>query len=325
MNPFTYEDRPMNRKPILLAILLRTGAGAVRLVVTFFIVVLIALLPSLFQINRMFISRDQMFQEFTTSVNRYFEAVRYSFSHLMEGKLGTYQLSNGDMREISWQDLSRYISISSTYYVSAIVLSLILGLALALLVMVLRRKKRGVFEIFSFLLISIPDFLLALLLQIAVVQLYKHTGLKLFKIATAGSGTAYFLPILTLSIFPLVYIFRTAKHSFERILEEPYVQTAYSKGLSKWLVLLHHLLPNGLITVLQNMPTILMLTLSNLVIVEYLYSSFGLTGFIMKYGYTSTDVILLSVLSFWFMVEIILTINQWILSRLQKGNQEVRI
>lgn len=76
----------------------------------------------------------------------------------------------------------------------------------------------------------IPDFLLVLMLQIAVVYVNKSLGIKTFKVASSSiDNPAIFLPIFTLIIIPIIYLVRSLTEKTSEIAAERISIPAYQR------------------------------------------------------------------------------------------------
>ncbi|MGN7399745.1 ABC transporter permease subunit [Cytobacillus praedii] len=143
----------------------------------------------------------------------------------------------------------------------------------------------------------VPDFLLVLMLQIAVVYVNKNLGVKTFKVASSSiDDPAIFLPILTLIIIPAIYLVRSLSEATSEITAEDYILLAKSKGLSKKYIYFFHVTTNVLPFLKADLHKVLSIMIGNLFIVEYLYNTRGLTSLIflhsIKFGYQYNLVII---------------------------------
>jgi peptide/nickel transport system permease protein len=113
---------------------------------------------------------------------------------------------------------------------------------------------------FSFLGLATPVFWLALMAQVAVVQIYERTGHRLFPIANLssvdpGTGLDFWvdrahhlvLPVLVLSIASIAGYSRYMRAAMLEVINSDYVRTARAKGLSERSVTMKHALRNALI------------------------------------------------------------------------------
>lgn len=69
----------------------------------------------------------------------------------------------------------------------------------------------------------------------------------LFDVVAFGDSQPYTLPILCLSVMPIILSLRILLFHMEEEWEEPYIENAKSKGLTRLYILIHHIMPNTLI------------------------------------------------------------------------------
>jgi peptide/nickel transport system permease protein len=113
---------------------------------------------------------------------------------------------------------------------------------------------------FSFLGLATPVFWLALMAQVAVVQVYERTGHRLFPIASLSSvdpGTGFdfwidrahhlVLPVLVLMVAGIAGYSRYMRAAMLEVINSDYVRTARAKGLDERKVTMKHALRNALI------------------------------------------------------------------------------
>jgi peptide/nickel transport system permease protein len=113
---------------------------------------------------------------------------------------------------------------------------------------------------FSFLGLATPVFWLALMCQVAVVQIYERTGHRLFPIANLnsvdpGTGIDFWidrahhlvLPVFVLCVAGIAGYSRYMRAAMLEVINSDYVRTARAKGLSERRVTMKHALRNALI------------------------------------------------------------------------------
>lgn len=97
---------------------------------------------------------------------------------------------------------------------------------------------------------SIPSFWLGTMLILAFA-----IAIPIFPTSGRGEGLFYerlnhiILPAATVALAAIGYNSRIVRSATLDVISQPYVMTAYSKGLSTWHVLLRHVLPNTLIPI----------------------------------------------------------------------------
>ena len=96
------------------------------------------------------------------------------------------------------------------------------------------------------------------------------------------------LPTLVLAARPLAQITRISFHALREVLDQDYVRTAHSKGLSRGRVLFGHVLRNAAIPILTTVAVSLRFSLSSLPLVE-LYFGWPGAGFSLLKGIAQRD------------------------------------
>lgn len=157
---------------------------------------------------------------------------------------------------------------------------------------------------FSMVGVSIPDFAIGLFLMLII-------GVQLRWLPTAGieevrlSVTKWqsfvdhlrhlILPGLTLSFMYTATFTEHVRNTLGGVLNENYVRTARSKGLSEWRVITKHALRNCLLPILAAVFSSLPYFLSGIVVVEYLYAFPGIGLFVQQSlrGYGDFHVVLM--------------------------------
>lgn len=135
-----------------------------------------------------------------------------------------------------------------------------------------KTKKSFIFEIIFLFLSSTPIFIIGFILQY-----YLAYRLKIFKI----SGSLN-LPILTLSLSISGSIYKITHNNMIDTLKQPYILTAYSKGLSTTKVVFKHALKNALILILAQIGLIFIYLINGAVITEYIFNLQGIGKLILK-------------------------------------------
>jgi uncharacterized protein len=129
--------------------------------------------------------------------------------------------------------------------------------------------------------ISIPSFFLALLLQIADIKFYQHTGTGLFPIHGIGGYRKSLMPhivppALVLAARPLAHITRVTFVSISEIMSRDFVRTARAKGLGQRSVFWKHMLRNAGVSILTAVIVSLRFALGSLPVVEIFFDWPGL-------------------------------------------------
>ncbi len=234
------------------------------------------------------IARERAIQNLDSSPAReYF----FWLGEIVKGNFGTVGGTEGagfPLSTILWQRLKVSFSLIASSLILAIFLGLVMGVFSAL------RPKNFLTKVFSYINIlgvSIPDFALGILLLIVfAVQLrwlpsggyqgiiYDETGFGLI----LDRLKHLILPAITLSFGYIAIFGEHVKTSLSIVMQEDYIRTARSKGLSERLVVIKHALRNSLIPILASIFSSLPFFLGGIVVVEHLFSWPGLGSFIFR-------------------------------------------
>ncbi|MBN1485872.1 MAG: ABC transporter permease [Chloroflexia bacterium] len=136
--------------------------------------------------------------------------------------------------------------------------------------------------------ISVPSFLLGVILQAAVVRGYRlSAGVRILPVGGFGWDLHLVLPTLVLIARPLAQISRVTFTTLSRLLEEDFVRTARSKGAPPLQVNVRHILRNAAVPIITAIGVSLRFSLSSLPVVEILFSWPGI-GYVFFLGISRT-------------------------------------
>ena len=154
----------------------------------------------------------------------------------------------------------------------AAVFAWVLGIVCGIIAAV---KKDGIldrlFMGFSLLGVSIPVFMVAMLLQYFIA--YK---LKWVDISGVKDWTGFILPAIALGWNSAGSIARLTRSTLVEVLQEDYIDTAKAKGLGRSAVILLHALRNAMLPVITMMAIQISSLLSGAVITETIFSINGI-------------------------------------------------
>ncbi|MGE0981683.1 ABC transporter permease subunit [Bacillus sp. Ab-1751] len=131
---------------------------------------------------------------------------------------------------------------------------------------------------------SIPDLLLIFVLQLFFVWVFKQTGLNIVNIYAMNDKQVYFLPILCMTIVPMLHFFRIMVLFLLDEKNKPYVEFARAKGLSNRYILYVHLFRNVMYHLLNHLQSIFLFMISSLLMVEAAFNIHGYMSFLVKPG-----------------------------------------
>lgn len=118
---------------------------------------------------------------------------------------------------------------------------------------------------------SIPSFWLGLLLII-----YVAANISFFPIGGAGSWRHLILPGFTLSVFLMSSIARLTRSSMVDVLDEEFIKTARSKGITERVVYVSHALRNAIIPVISFVGVQTAYLIGGAVITEFIFAYPGM-------------------------------------------------
>jgi peptide/nickel transport system permease protein len=186
--------------------------------------------------------------------------VRYGYwvRDAITKKFGTTLFGNRPI----WPDLKRAASHTLEYLLTALILSIIIGIAIGTYSAF---RQYSLFDYtattLSFVGFALPGFWLALMLQVIVVQIFLKWHVRVFYTSglssstNAGHGLHFLidrvqhlaLPIIVVSVLSIAGYSRFMRASMLDTLNSDYVRTARAKGLVERRVIMRHAFRNALI------------------------------------------------------------------------------
>lgn len=178
------------------------------------------------------------------------------------------------------------------------------------------KNKLKYLKNFLELLESIPDLMFILLLQFAVIFIFKTTGIKLARVVTIREE-AILLPVISISVPISFYKTKVLIHYIEEELEKHYIILAKAKGLTFTYILNIHVLRNIVDGLFGTSKTIFWSMLSTLLVIDYLFNMNGLLRIIL----TATDPFIIGCILIFLPFFIVYRIYEWIGFDTRKDNQ----
>lgn len=172
------------------------------------------------------------------------------FSRIIQGDLGWSIFRKEPVLDAFLENLGPTLSLAIFAQLIAILISIPMGIIAAM--------RRGgyadqAFMLFSLLGISLPNFLLALLLVLLFAV--KLAWLPVAGYQPLSSGfwihiKHLILPAISLGAIQAALIARVTRSSMLEVLNTNYIKTAYSKGVKKQVIIYKHALRNAFIPIL---------------------------------------------------------------------------
>ncbi|MCP4388567.1 MAG: ABC transporter permease, partial [Gammaproteobacteria bacterium] len=203
---------------------------------------------------------------------RYF----YWLGNLVSGDLGTSLASGASISDLIGERIFNTFLLALSTAVIAIPLAVGLGLMAAI------RPNGGadrVISSVSLALISIPDFLVAIIL--VMVFSVSLGWLPAIANLRPGSDIGRILLVLALPVTALVFtvlahMVRMTRTAIIGVLTSPAVEMAILKGVPRWRILIVHALPNALAPIINVIALNLAYLISGIVVIETLFNFAGL-------------------------------------------------
>src|SRR5918996_1987366 len=181
----------------------------------------------------------------------------YWVKDAVTNKLGTTTIGDRPI----WPDLKRVMKNTAQLVIAAELLAIILALAIGVYSAV---RQYSAFDYaattFSFLGLATPNFWLALMLQVLVVNILLKYDVRLFYVSglssvDRGEGLSFLvdriqhlaLPIFVLATASIASYSRFMRASMLEVINSDYVRTARAKGLKERGVIMRHAFRNALI------------------------------------------------------------------------------
>lgn len=247
----------------------------------------------------------------TLNWSSYISSIKEVFQGLLNIQEITY--STGGATRALLPQLTGIVSYSLIILIGALFIALVTAAFFTLVTMILQEKWRRKVKVFTFILESIPDLLIILMCQLSIVWLFKKTGLLIFEVASLPGEPIYLLPMICLSILPMIQYYKVMVSITEIELEKQYVDLAKSKGVYPTMILIYHVLRNALGSLLNYSKTVIWFMLSNLLILEYIFNINGIMSFLLEY--LEPTVFALSLLAIFIPIFLFFAIGQWLLER----------
>ncbi|MGE4158839.1 MAG: ABC transporter permease [Planctomycetota bacterium] len=210
---------------------------------------------------------------------------------ILQGDLGT---SYPQGETPVWDLIGPAVGVSFALGGLAMGLALALGLACGVTGAFFHNRIPDRLAMFLALVgLSVPAFVLGPILQLTLGLRFHWVDVAgwwhPFGASSSGSWDLMILPALTLSAIPAATIARLVRSSLLEALQQDYVRTALSKGLSRWKAAIRHGLRNALLPVVAYLGPAAAGVLMGSIVVEQVFNVPGLGRHFVK-GATNRDI-----------------------------------
>jgi ABC-type dipeptide/oligopeptide/nickel transport system permease component len=198
---------------------------------------------------------------------------------LLHGGIGTSSV-RGSILQVTLSSSFRSLKLIAV----SLLLSLIVGIGRSVIGNYRKRGPGPLRSVDTLVLASVPDVAVVL----AGLLLYVYTAQQFPDLRQVVNLKEFVLPLVTLSILPSAYISRMSFITIREELRKEYVRHALAKGYSKTQVFAREVMPAVFAGVLDAVPTLMTVILTNLIIVEYLFNYQGIIYYLL-YFYKQHD------------------------------------
>lgn len=189
--------------------------------------------------------------------------------NLARGSLGiSYKKVGTTVNQLIAQEAPYTIRIGLIAYIAALLLGTVIGIRMAV---TKKESVRGGLMFLTVLGISIPNYVLALLLMLLFGVTFQW-----FPVVGLGSWKHYVLPVTAMTVYPLAQIAKLVKSSFQEAMHQDYVIMARAKGISRTRILFVHILRNAMIPVITISGPMVAFLLTGSFVVENIFTIPGI-------------------------------------------------
>lgn len=138
------------------------------------------------------------------------------------------------------------------------------------------RRVKAIVLSTTFLAISLPSFLIAIVLVLYGAEVHARSGLRLWPTFGFGWDDHLIVPAIALGARPFAQIANVTFVAVEEVLGRDYIRTARAKGLLEITILVRHALRNAIVPILGAISVGISIGLSTLPVIELLFNWQGL-------------------------------------------------
>jgi peptide/nickel transport system permease protein len=198
--------------------------------------------------------------------------------NMVRGDLGTSMATGLPVSQVIGDRLPTTAELAVYAFVLAMLISVPLGLVMAVLTRGGRRRRSELtFTVSSVVVAAVPEFLLA----VGLVYVFA-VSLGWFPVAGWNGPRSYLLPVLALGIGPAAVLARMVRVEALTVLKADYIRTARAKRLRMSRIYVKHALPNALTATITLGGLLLGSLVAGTVLVENVFALPGLGSTIVQ-------------------------------------------
>ena len=173
--------------------------------------------------------------------------------------------------------IKNHFPISAKLGLLTIIYSIILGVFNGIIISKYEKVKK-IFFLYFVIMISIPNFILAAILQYALC-----VKIQLFPIIWQDNIMNYILPCITLGTYPIIFIAKLTSESIDKVKNMDFVMAAKARGIDDKTILFKYVLKNAITPTLSYLGTIIANLLVGSFVVENIFNIPGLGKYFVTY------------------------------------------
>lgn len=185
----------------------------------------------------------------------------------------------GQTRWDARRTMPRYAAVSLFYVVAPGLAGMTLGLVLGIAgASGRRRRAAGLLGRALGTLYAVPEFILALALQLGALAALDAFGFSVARMSSdPRGGPVLALPFMLMAFYPFAFTYKAARRRALEAAESDYVRYARAKGLGEALISRRHLGAAVIPEIRAELPSILSLMQGSLFMCEYIFALPGVT------------------------------------------------
>lgn len=174
--------------------------------------------------------------------------------------------------------LKQKIPYSLSFGLAAVIISLVVGVAMGIN---MARSKNNLFDKFGTGYIVFINAVPAAVYYL-IIQLYVTNTLKLPILFNKSNFVSWILPTISMSLVNIAGYAMWMRRYMVDELNSDYVKLARAKGLSEKNIMIHHVLRNAFVPMIQYLPASILYTIAGSIYIESLYSIPGMGGLLVE-------------------------------------------
>ncbi len=184
-------------------------------------------------------------------------------------------LHRQELIQVLFPAFGRTLSLAATSMVLALLLGGISGVREAFG----RRHLPGLASTGTLVAASMPDVAVA----ISGIWLYLAVARFFPELSNRLALRQFTIPMIVLAVLPGTYVSRICTISLRREMDREYVQLARAKGLNRAQILRYELMPVIVSTVIDTIPGLTAMMLTNLIVIEYMFAYKGIINYLLLF------------------------------------------